>query len=478
MIEVVSADKLIFDQKRSEAQRVIGNVQVKHENTTMYCDSAWIFQKKGKLYAFGHLHMKQGDSLNVYGDSLFYDANLRYGKMRGHVRMVELDMNMETDSIEFDAKEGRGWYTNGGIIRSARNKNTLTSRNGEYRSKSKDIFFSDSVRLNHPEYTMQCDTLRYHTPQETAFFSGPTTIRTNSGLIFCENGWYNTRTDESFFSKNAFLSSKEHLIHGDSIRYNRKTGKGSAHGKFQLQDTLNAMIAEGKRAQFDEVKGTSMITDSAVLIRKFEKDSLYIHADTLYGFKNLATDKQHFVAWHHVRFFKSDLQGICDSLNFSEGDSLLQLMGTPVIWHQENQLSAVKMNIRFKEKTIDRADLYDDCFIASQVDSTGYNQIKGRSMHAVFVNEQLSQIDIKGNGQTIYYAGEEGKKRIGMNKAECSDIRIRLAENKISAITFITEPEAVFYPMDRINPKDKLLKDFKWHGNSRPKNKSDIFRHE
>ncbi|HRE96927.1 MAG TPA: OstA-like protein, partial [Flavobacteriales bacterium] len=173
-VELLNADKVIFDQRKGDAQRALGNVQVRHDNTLMYCDSAWIYQKRNVLFAFGHLHVKQGDSLNMYGDSLFYDGNTGYGKLRGHIRMVELDMSMETDSLEFVSKEGRGWYSTGGIIRSAKNKNVLTSKFGEYRSASKDIFFSGEVMLKHPDYTMTCDTLRYHTPTETAWFYGPT----------------------------------------------------------------------------------------------------------------------------------------------------------------------------------------------------------------------------------------------------------------------------------------------------------------
>lgn len=477
-LEIVSADRLIFDQKKSEARRLLGNVQIRHGNTLMFCDSAWVYYPRNILFAFGHLHMKQGDSLNMYGDSLFYDGNTSYGKMRGHIRMVELDMTLETDSLEFDGREGIGWYSNGAVMRSARNKNTLTSIRGEYHSRSKDLLFSDSVVLTHPEYTMTCDTLRYHTLSETAFFRGPTLIRTDNGTIYCENGWFNTRTEHALFSKNAYLHSKEHILTGDSVTYHRSSETGTAHGNFVLTDTLNDFLLSGNYGWFNQKSGKTIVTDSACLIRFFEKDSLYLHADTLYSESHPDTKNRSVKAYRNVRFYKSDIQGKCDSLSYAESDSTLRLNGTPVLWHEENQLSARLIELKTKGKELERVDLYDNCFIISQADSGAYNQIRGRTMQGVFANDQLRKIDIRGNGQTIYYAGEEGKPHIGMNKADCSDIVIYLENKKITQITFINEPDAVFYPMDKINPKDRLLKDFKWHGLARPLSRQDIFRKE
>jgi len=474
-VELLNADKVIFDQRKGDAQRALGNVQVRHDNTLMYCDSAWIYQKRNVLFAFGHLHVKQGDSLNMYGDSLFYDGNTGYGKLRGHIRMVELDMSMETDSLEFVSKEGRGWYSTGGIIRSAKNKNVLTSKFGEYRSASKDIFFSGEVMLKHPDYTMTCDTLRYHTPTETAWFYGPTVLRTNDGVILCEGGWYNTRKDQSRFIKNVYMSNGEYKFRGDTLDYSQKSGLGTARGFFSLYDTTNKSTLSGKYGWFNEKLKSAFVTDSALMMRPFDDDTLYLHADTLFASREGKDSTQWMRAWRNVRFFRNDVQGMCDTLDYHEKDSVLNLLGKPVIWQDDQQLSAQRMEVHFRNKELHRIDLIGNCFISSFADSLCYNQIKGRTMHGYFKDEKLSHISIKGNGQTIYYAGEKGKPLIGMNKAECSDIDIYVEENKISNIVFHTEPTATFFPMTKINPKDRFLKDFEWMGDRRPKKVEDLF---
>jgi lipopolysaccharide export system protein LptA len=482
-IEILNADRVVRDmspvnspQKKIKPERILGNVIVKHESTMMYCDSAWYYQQRNVLYAFGHVHMKEGDSLNVYGDSLFFDGNAKYGKLRGHIRMVEQDMTMETDSIEFDTKLGIGRYTTGGTVRSVKNQNTLTSKKGEYHSKTKDIFFSDSVFLKSPEYTMTTDTLRYHTITETAYFMGSTVFRDKQNIVFCKGGFYNTRTEKSQFLKEVYMSNVENTLRGDTIEYDRLKGIGIARGPFTAEDTLNDMILSGTYGWFDETNKKSLITGNALMTRIFEKDSLYLHADTLRGEKDVKTDKQLVRAYHHVRFYKSDIQGKCDSISFNEQDSILHLWGKPVLWHEANQLSAEKMEIKIAGKKIDKVELFDNCFIASSADTVGYNQIKGRKMLATFKGDKIDKVYIFGNGQAIYYAGEEGKKPMGMNKIECSDIVIYIGEKKLERVHFLTEPKGEFFPLEKINPKDALLKDFVWYGKYRPTDKADVFR--
>ncbi|MFI5204660.1 MAG: OstA-like protein, partial [Flavobacteriales bacterium] len=100
------ADRLEYDTSINSAQRLNGNVEFQHGAVIMYCDSAWFFPKRNYLNAFGHVHVKQGDSLNLYGDSLRYDGNTRIAKLRGNIRMVEKDLRLITDSIDFNVKKG------------------------------------------------------------------------------------------------------------------------------------------------------------------------------------------------------------------------------------------------------------------------------------------------------------------------------------------------------------------------------------
>jgi lipopolysaccharide export system protein LptA len=477
-IEILNADKLSFDKKIKDAQRLIGNVRVKHEDMYIFCDSALYFSVENKLYAYGKLHIKQGDTLNIYADSAFYNGNTQIAKLRGKIRLIENDLKLETDSIDFDKHQNIAYYTNGAKIYSLKNKNTLTSIQGKYYSSSKHIQFKDKVLLKHPEYEMTSDTLIYGITNEMAVFIGPTLIRTTDNtVIYCEDGWYDTKSDVSSFNKNTYINKQEITLKADTILYNRKQGVGDAYGNIFFTDTINKIILNGQRGYYNETSNLFWITRQAMFTKILEKDSLYISADTLKAILDTVPNKNNVYAWHQVKLFKNDLQGICDSLTYCEADSLLKMFGLPVLWSDVHQLTAEYIQAHTFDGKIKSIDFINNSFIISEADSVGYNQVKGKNMKVNFMDDKINSVFIKGNGQTIYFVYDEKneiKNYIGMNKTECSDIRVVFDKDELKDVIFINHPESVFYPLKDINPKDKLLKDFKWHKDKRPKNKQDL----
>ncbi len=476
VIEILGADRLIYNQQYRDAQRLVGNVRIRHQGMLMFCDSAQLYSEQNYLLAYGHIHVKQGDTLNIYGDSLYYDGNSRSGKLRGKVRMVERDLRLETDSLNFDVGVGTASYSNWGTLTSIKNQNVLRSKAGIYHSASKSVFFKDSVTLTHPDYEMRGDTLKYLTTTETAIFEGPTFIYTKESTIYSEKGWYDTRHDRTLFHQNARITRKENTLSGDTVYYDRIKGVGEAYGNISLNDTLNDFIINGDYGIVYELDERSLVTGKALFTKILEKDSLYLHADTLLATKDKELEKQVIFAFHHVKFFKTDLQGYCDSLVYDERDSSLKMYGAPVLWNEENQLTADYIQLNTAHGKPDYLLLQDNAFIVSEADSVGYNQIKGRTMEGRFIEDELRKVFVNGNGQTVYYGGEKGKPYVGMNKTVCSDILIHLENQKISRITFMTDPDAVLYPMHKINPKDKILDGFRWIPEQRPLSKEDIFK--
>jgi hypothetical protein len=148
----------------------------------------------------------------------------------------------------------------------------------------------------------------------------------------------------------------------------------------------------------------------------------------------------------------------------------------PVLWSDENQLTATFMNMQMANSEISELRLFDAAFISSQEDSIRYNQIKGRNMTGYFTDNKLSSIRVEGNGQSIYYSRNSKKQYTGVNRADCSDMLIFINESKINSITLINEPDATLYPIREIPPSELRLKGFVWLVEQRPLNKEDIFR--
>ncbi len=472
-------------------QRLIGAVEFEQQGMIMTCDSAHFFQEANSLDAYGHVHIRQGDSLNIFGDILKYDGNARRAELQKNVRMIDRDMTLTTEAIVYDLNEKVASYSSGGKI--VNKENVLTSQIGAYSTEAKVLTFKKNVLLVNPQYVMKCDTLRYHPLTKTSYFLGPTTIKAtnNSNFIYCENGFYDSQNDVAQFQKNAYIVTKDQTLKGDSIWYNRKLGLGKAMKNVEIIDTAQKITIKGDLAIHNEVTNISLITGHALFIQQFTKDSLFLHADTLksitiydstaYDTKikdpadSLVKEPQKIIlGYHNVRFFKTDLQGKCDSLSWTSTDSTMRLFNDPVLWSGGNQLTAEKVSIITHHGEILQLNMDNNAFIVSEEDTSRFNQIKGKKMTGYFVKNELNKIFVEGNGQTLYYAKDEGV-IMGVNRADCSSLLIRIAEQDVQSITFYNHPEATLYPPLDLPPKEALLKDFKWRALEQPLSVQDLF---
>lgn len=474
-IRILNADKFYFNEKESRARVLEGNVQIAHGEAIMYCNKAYLFEEDNVADAVGRVHINMGDTLNLYGDSLHYDGRDDYASVRGNIRLVDREMTLVTDTLDYDMEEKTAVYRGGGVITSTENDMRLTSKTGIYHSETRRMKFQDSVRLESEDFDIEADTLYYSNSTELVEFAGPTYISTDSTTIYCEDGWYSLPDEESIFQGPAQITSGTREIVADTIHYFQQTGFAELFNHISIIDTAESLELYGHFGTYEQKSDQAMITDSALFIQRFDDDELHLHADTLRSDYDSIADTRTLYAFYSVRFYKNDIQGTADSLVYAESDSLLELFGDPILWNEDNQLSADTIRIRTYDGAIQRLYLQNASFIISKADTTGYNQIKGRDMEGFFTDNKLSKVVVTGNGQTIYYAGEEGKEKIGLNRADCSDILIYLEEDAISTISFITEPESVLLPMDQITTEDEFLKDFHWDEHLRPNSPEDLF---
>lgn len=476
-VEILNADEGKLDPSISNAQRFLGNVKLKYNETIMTCDSAYRYPN-GDFDAFSRVRINQGDTLQLYGDLLSINTQTRIAQLRDNIRMKDGQMTLTTDVLDYDFTTEIASYFNGGKIISSANQNVLTSEMGFYDSRSEFFQFRDDVELKNPEYTVLSDTLKYSNKGEVAFFHGPTTIRSDQNTIYCENGWYNTQTDICQFNENAWIQSKNTYMEGDSIYYNGNVGYGEVFENVMVQDTTTNYMIKGNYAKHDEVADVSLVTDRAEMIQFFDTDSLFMHADTLLAVPDSMNNKL-IKAYAHVKFYKSDLQGKCDSLTFSETDSLLKMLGAPIIWSKQNQISGERIDMFLFEGKIDRMYINKSALIVSEAVPSKYNQIKGRELTGYFRDNELHKIIIEGNGQLVYFPTEEmedGTQRVqGVNRADCSDISIIVENSEIIQVSLLDKPSGALHPMSKAGPKDLVLEGFFWESAQRPLKREDIF---
>lgn len=461
-----------------DGPRLIGNVVINHDSAYLYCDSAWINEADNRVIAYGNVHVKLSDTLNLFCDSLRYSGNTRIAKANSNVKLIDNQTILTTDTLVFDRNTQVANFDYWGKI--VNDKNNLVSHYGYYFTDKKEFFFKEKVILLNPDYIMRSDTLMYNTVTETAYFFGPTDIvsKDKKDSIYCENGWYNTITDAARFRDRAKIYHENTFLTGDSLYYERLNEFGQLFKNGVIIDTLQNIILLGNYGEMQQKRGFAFMTDSAVTIVAEKRDSLFMHADTVMARFDSARNIRSVDAWYKVKFFRKNIQGMCDSLHMLARDSSMTMYRQPVIWSDSNQLTSDSITLLMRNGEADSLKMFGDAFIISRDDSARYNQIKGRTVLAKFRKNELFKIRVLGNAQTIYYAREENKTLIGINTAVASEMLIFLEKNKLQSITFIDKPEAHTYPDSALPENERLLKNFRWLDKSRPRTKDDIFRWE
>ncbi|MFZ0281914.1 MAG: OstA-like protein [Bacteroidales bacterium] len=478
MIEVIHSNEGIDEIERLTGRRLtrlLGDVSLKHNEIFMTCDSAHFYTGSNQIKAYSRINMEQGDTLRLRGDSLFYDGTTETASVDGNVELIDKETHLYTKSVKYDVANKIARYNDRGKI--INGDNTLTSIIGIYYTSENLFHFKDSVKIVNPDYVMTADTMDYNTKTETAFFTGPSELEGDSLYLYCEKGWYDTKNDISRIWENALIDNRQQVIKGDSLFYDGVTGYGQSFRNTSITDTTNNIIVKGDYAWYYKTPEQFMVTEKAVFIQVSDKDSLFLHADTISAVTRSDSTLQNYRlmrAYYGCRLFSKDLQAKCDSLSYSFRDSVIRLYKSPVLWSEENQLTSDSIAIFTKNSQADRLELYSSAFVASQVDRDRFNQIKGRSLTGFFKDNELYKIDIEGNGETIYYL-LDGDKIVGINQAKCARIEIFVKDGDISEIIEYQNPEGVIDPPSLAKPGALRLEGFSWHDLLRPKKMTDIF---
>ena len=472
-IKILKADNTFTDPKFPDATISMGNVFIEHEGATLRCDKAYIYQEKKLVKAMGNVVINQGDTIVQTSKYTDYDAQSKIATSWGNVVLKDDAMTLQTDTLKFDRENQQLFYKSGGTITDA--TNVLKSRIGDYYLRTKKFQAFTNVEVTNKDSKVVSNHLDYYTNTGIADLLGPSTITSKQNSIYTEKGHHNSKTNISYFLKNSKIFYNDRTIEGDSLYYNKNIEFSSATGNIIVVDTINKSIIKGGYAEYFKLKDSVFITKKAVAISIIEKDSVFIHGDKL-----MVTGKVEdriVRAFNHVKFFKSDLQGKCDSLVTYEKTGLTKLLINPVMWTQGNQITGDTIHLISNPKTeqLDSLKILNNAFMV-QKDSAGFSQLKGKNMYGRFENNALKTLDVVGNSEVVFYLRNDLQELIGITKMKSSkNIFITLANNETETIDFIDKPEGKTYPPSKLPENEKILKGFIWREDERPPNKEGIF---
>jgi lipopolysaccharide export system protein LptA len=430
-IEIVNADEIYFNKKISaERQVLIGQVKAKHENRFLTCDSAYFYSNDNRIEAFSNIHIWEGDRLNLYGEYLSYQGNEQVAEMENNVQFQHNQMQLTTNQLEYRFETQKGIYENKALI--TEKEKSLESNAGIYYAIDEKFDFYGHVVIENLKNKLYADTVFYWLNKEYAAFKSNGIIENDKFHVKAQKGWLDQKKGEAFLN-----------------------------GQIKITDLENLQVLYADTTSLFKEMNQSLSYGSPLLSIPLSEDTLYLTADTLIQEK---VANHHLIkAYPQVKFKTSEMLGSCDSISYNSSEERMYMYEAPVVWIDDFQLSADTLSMQLLDNTIEWALFDQNAFIASKVDSAAYNQIGGEDMTAHFSENELSNIEVLGNGESIYFiTDEESKKPKSMNKIICSNMNILIKERSIEQINFYEKPNAVLYPISQVQGSERQLKKFQW----------------
>lgn len=506
-----------------EYQIVVGNVEFRRGGMFMYCDSAHFYDNPGAIEAYGNVRMEQGDTLFVYADELTYadttQMAILYADFGKKVRLINRDVTLTTDVFNYDLGIDLGYYEVGGVLTDPRNR--LSSWYGEYSPTTKDALFRERVELHslrdNDTLDIFSEQMLYNTNTHIAILDTISTIISRDGTIHTSDGVYNTDSREAdLYDRSLVVAKNGNTLTGDTLYYDQQRGFGEAFGNIEMVDTTRKVMLTGDYGFYYELLDSARVFGHALAKEYSQKDTLYLHGDTITTFRRLLlppppapsspvdsslsplsplsapidsaqassqlpgdsipADTVHYlVAAPNVKFYRVDLQGICDSMTFVSNDSLLHLDRHPVVWNGQRQIFGNKITLHLNDSTVDWARLPDFGFVAEHIDEEFYNQLTGKEMFATFINGELHHLDVSGNVQAIMLPQENDSTYNKIANIESSYLAADFEKQEMKRMKMWPETSGTMTPLYLAKRQLFYLPQFRWFEPLRPLKPEDVF---
>lgn len=507
-IEILQGQGTTLEYIQSDSggiTKLIRHVALKQGETLMYCDSAYIDRERNNMQAWGHVRIIQdGGSTEVQSDYLRYTGNARKAFLEGNVSLTDGQNTLWCNELEYDLGTKTGVYYQGGTLQN--DTTILSSRKGIYYARTKDARFMENVVVTDARYHIVSEDLGYNTDTRMVHFFGPSVVVSDSAELRTSGGIWNAREEHAWFPSRSSVLNAEQYVEADTIDFYKKTGRGEAFGQVIVVDTLQQITLYCGYARYNRLRQQMLATVKPVLKKMTEKDSLFIRSDTFYtapvsligkasllwerADTNTITDTLHttadssaprfFTGYHHVRVFSDSLQARCDSISYSQVDSVLRLIDDPIAWSRNSQITGDTI-LLYMDSSNNLQKLYvpDKAFVVSlsgPEKAALFDQVQGKTLTGHFDSNAIREMIVRPAAECIYYSKDDAGAYLGVNQAQSEQIRMYFISGGIDRIILDQEVRHKMIPMEQINIPEMRLSRFRWHPDLRPQDKEELFR--
>ena len=524
---ILTSDKMHYIIKRDLAQFRGDLVELKDKDGNLLRTTYLDYNTKDSVGIFrtgGSMKDKDGNIIeSVSGE---YDAKAELFNFRGSVNMFTDSVFIRTSWLDYHADIDKAEF--GGLVYAWKDENMLTSREGWYDRPADLFFFTKNVHILTENQEGWCDTLYFSRLNSTGEMYGNVQITDEANAVSAVSGklefvnsprtvtltrqpavimemnqegaldtlyfgadtliYYSLRKCDvdstilslaekriEYMAVDAVQNLREKNKKEEQERRAAEAAKNSRGGGQRGGSSNGAASGVGNGGVNQSRRDSSIVRDSSAVQDTIGLRDTSAVQDTTAMMDTLEvappdTSTVTFLrALRNVKAYKSDLQAVCDSLEYSSLDSLARMFIKPIIWNEvKNQFSSDSIYIMVSDGRLSKVSFQSNAFIHTQEDTVHYNQIKSLEMMAFFNNDsELSRFDALGGVSAVFYLREEEEISL-VNQIESKMLSASLKEGNIQRIHYYESPKNDIYPISQITIERQRLKGFSWQEERRP----------
>ncbi len=481
---------------------LFGNVALLKENQKLHTDYL-VYNLNTKVATYTNWAILTNDTTQLRSKIGYFYVQQDEAFFKDSVTIVDEDFELKTDTLKYNTSTGIATFLAPTLINQGTGR--IYCESGFYDTKERLAEFRGNAQYLKEDQRATSDVIQYDAETETVTLVGDAVFIEENKVANADTIRYDEKNKLTYLLGNAHYVEGERIVDSERMIYNEATENFETEGRARIVDGVqildadnidyqeNNAIATGNVVWVDTVenvtinsehlnynKETERIVASGgrpLMTSLIEEDTFYMSADTLVSFHDQPEDSlRMLLAYNDVRILKTNMQAIADSVTYSSRDSLFELFQNPIIWSDTTQFIADTMYMQLANGKIDQIYLQENALILNSPDEVFFNQIKGKDITAYFYDNELRKMLVEGNAESIYYALDEEKAYVGLNKTLCSKMLLNFDDNQIQEIRFYAQPKANTYPMGQVNHTTMRLKGFKWEVRKRPNNLEDLLK--
>ena len=473
-----------------------------------------IYNIKTKIGKYAHGGSVQTDGTNVSSEIGTYNGYSQQTYFKNDVVVTNEKYSIQSKELTYNIKTKVVKLLDESTI--VTENSTIQTRKGQYDSKTGNAVFDSRTTIENEDQVIIGNRITYNDKQGYAKATGNVFVydTKNDSKLAADIAEYNKLSGYGKATGSVILEQQggKTILTSKEVEFNKKTGYAKANQDVVVIDTAEKSKLLCGTLEFNDNSGFMLATKNPKLITLADQDSMFMRMDTLISVrndlmnqlsdkKNISGDKKNptptwmysllladssyrneddsirknLIANHHVKLFSDSMQVVCDSLFYSQTDSIFKLFKAPVVWSKDQQSNADTIILKTIANKLSEVNLIQSALLLSKTGYVGlFNQLSGNFIDAYFIDNQIDKVYVNQNAESIYFEKDDEGACIGANKVASAKINAFFKDKELEHIVLLEQPAGDFTPSDELTDATKFLSTFKLFDDRKPMSKEDI----